>query len=183
MDCSLPDFSFLEIHQARTLEWVALLSSRGSSHPRNRTQISCNAGRFFMSEPPGKQVGLILSPSFLGATLHPPIFSLRIFLFFSDLFKCLLSCSFLTFNLIVCSIEIVRCPKGKDLIWSLLNPIKRTTQGSFFLSVSSSLHYLLNIERILVSFFFSPFSQAHLISHFCYFFLLSVKDVCVGFFF
>ena len=35
--------------QARILEWVALSSSRGSSQPRDRTQVSHIAGRFFTS--------------------------------------------------------------------------------------------------------------------------------------
>ena len=35
------------ILQARILEWVAMPSSRGSSQPRNRTQVSHTAGRFF----------------------------------------------------------------------------------------------------------------------------------------
>ena len=35
------------ILQARILEWVASSFSRESSQPRNRTQISCIAGRFF----------------------------------------------------------------------------------------------------------------------------------------
>ena len=35
------------ILQARILEWVAISSSRGSSQPRNRTQVSHIAGRFF----------------------------------------------------------------------------------------------------------------------------------------
>ena len=30
--------------QARTLEWVAMPFSRGSSQPRDRTQVSCIAG-------------------------------------------------------------------------------------------------------------------------------------------
>ena len=34
------------ILQARKLEWVAMPSSRGSSQPRNRTQVSCIAGWF-----------------------------------------------------------------------------------------------------------------------------------------
>ena len=37
------------ILQARILEWVALPFSRGSSQPRDRTQVSCIAGRFFTS--------------------------------------------------------------------------------------------------------------------------------------
>ena len=36
------------ILQARILEWVAISSSRGSSQPRNRTQVSHITGRFFI---------------------------------------------------------------------------------------------------------------------------------------
>jgi len=35
------------ILQARILEWVAMLSSRGSFQPRDGTQVSRTAGRFF----------------------------------------------------------------------------------------------------------------------------------------
>ena len=35
------------ILQARILEWVAMPSSRGSSQPKDRTQVSHLAGRFF----------------------------------------------------------------------------------------------------------------------------------------
>ena len=35
----------------RILEWVAMPSYRGSSQPRDRTQVSCVAGRFFTTEP------------------------------------------------------------------------------------------------------------------------------------
>ena len=41
MDCSLPGFSVHGILQARRLEWVAMLSSRGSSRPRDQTCVSC----------------------------------------------------------------------------------------------------------------------------------------------
>ena len=39
----------LGILQARILEWVAFPFSRGSSQPRNQTQVSHIAGRFFTS--------------------------------------------------------------------------------------------------------------------------------------
>ena len=42
------------ILQARTLESVAIPFSRGSSQPRNRTQISCTAGFSLPAEPQGK---------------------------------------------------------------------------------------------------------------------------------
>ena len=40
-DCSPPGSSVRGILQARVLEWVAMLSSRGSSQPRYRTCVSC----------------------------------------------------------------------------------------------------------------------------------------------
>ena len=46
-DCSPPGFSVHRILQARILEWVAISFSRGSSQPRDRTQVSCIAGRRF----------------------------------------------------------------------------------------------------------------------------------------
>ena len=48
MDCNLPGSSVHEILQARILEWVAIPSSRGSSRPRDQTQVSCIAGTFFI---------------------------------------------------------------------------------------------------------------------------------------
>ena len=36
------------ILQARILEWVTISSSKGSSQPRDRTQVSSIAGRLFM---------------------------------------------------------------------------------------------------------------------------------------
>ena len=47
MDCSPPASSTQGILQERILEWVAMPSSRGSSQPRDQTQVSCIAGRFF----------------------------------------------------------------------------------------------------------------------------------------
>ena len=40
MDCSLPGSSIHGIFQARILEWVAISFSRGSSQPRDQTQVS-----------------------------------------------------------------------------------------------------------------------------------------------
>ena len=47
MDYSPPGSSVHGISQARILEWVAISFSRRSSWPRDRTQVSCIAGRFF----------------------------------------------------------------------------------------------------------------------------------------
>ena len=48
MDCSPPGSSVHGIFQARTLEWAAISSSRGSSWPSDRTQVSCFADRRFI---------------------------------------------------------------------------------------------------------------------------------------
>ena len=47
MDCSLQGFSVHGILQARILEWVTISFSRGSSQPRDRTQVFRNGGRHF----------------------------------------------------------------------------------------------------------------------------------------
>ena len=45
--CNPMEYTVHGILQARILEWVAFPFSRGSSQPRDRTQVSCIAGRFF----------------------------------------------------------------------------------------------------------------------------------------
>ena len=47
MECSPPGSSVHGIFQARILEWVAISFSRGSVLPRNQTQVSRLACRFF----------------------------------------------------------------------------------------------------------------------------------------
>ena len=47
MDCNPPGSSVHGNLQAKIPEWVAISFSRGSSRPRNPTQVSCIAGRFF----------------------------------------------------------------------------------------------------------------------------------------
>ena len=57
MVCCPQGSSVHGISQARILEWVTLSFSRGSFWRRDRTRISyvsCLAGRFFTTEPPGK---------------------------------------------------------------------------------------------------------------------------------
>ena len=46
------------ILQTRILEWVAMPSSRGSSWPRDRTHVSCIAGRFFTVWPTREVLGV-----------------------------------------------------------------------------------------------------------------------------
>ena len=47
MDSSLPGSAVHGIFQARILEWAAISFSRGSSQPRDWTQVSCIADRRF----------------------------------------------------------------------------------------------------------------------------------------
>ena len=51
MDCSPPGSSVHGILQARILEWVAMPSFRGSSQPRDRTQVSCIADTLLYESP------------------------------------------------------------------------------------------------------------------------------------
>ena len=48
MDCRPPGSSVHGISQARTLEWVAISFSRGSSQPRGQTHISCLSCRWIL---------------------------------------------------------------------------------------------------------------------------------------
>ena len=47
VDCNPTGSSVHGILQARILEWVAIPFSRGSSQPRNQTQVFCITGRYF----------------------------------------------------------------------------------------------------------------------------------------
>ena len=47
--CDPIDYTVCGILQAKILEWVAFPFSRGSSQPRDQTQVSCIAGGSFTS--------------------------------------------------------------------------------------------------------------------------------------
>ena len=50
MGCSPPGSSAHGVSQARIPEWVVISSSRGTSQPRDQTDISCVVGGFFTVE-------------------------------------------------------------------------------------------------------------------------------------
>ena len=54
MNCSLKGSPVHRILQARILGWVAMPSFRGSSQPRDQTQVFCTTGRFFTNQSPEK---------------------------------------------------------------------------------------------------------------------------------
>ena len=84
-DCSPPGSSVHGILQAGILEWVAISFSRGSSHLRDWTQVSCVfyiAGECSTAEPPGKPKTCVSSVQFSSVaqsflTLCNPIVSIN----------------------------------------------------------------------------------------------------------
>ena len=69
MHCSPPGSSVHGVSQARILEWVAMLSSRGSSRPRDQTFLSCTGRHDSLPlAPPGKP-----SPTVFTIEKHPLI--------------------------------------------------------------------------------------------------------------
>ena len=71
MNCSTPGSSVRGIFQARKLECIATAFSRRSSQPRDRTHISCLAGRFFTTVPSDKPKEEV-RPYYLDSILSPP---------------------------------------------------------------------------------------------------------------
>ena len=71
IDCSLPGSSVHRILQAEILECIAFPFSRGSSQPKNQTQVSLTAGEgaepALPAEPPRKPI--LLSLSLIGVDL------------------------------------------------------------------------------------------------------------------
>ena len=70
MNCSPPGPSVYGIFPAIILEWVAVSYSRVSSQHRDWTHVSCIAGRFFTTEPPGKPFSI--TPSLYLLLFLPP---------------------------------------------------------------------------------------------------------------
>ena len=56
--CDPIDYTVRGVLQARILEWVAFPFSRGSSQPRDGTQVSCIAGDSLPAEPQGGPLSL-----------------------------------------------------------------------------------------------------------------------------
>ena len=95
MDCSLPSSSVHGIFQARVLEWVSISFSRGSSQPRDLTQVFHIACRCFTiwatSEAPNSYV--VKS----GSMIPPGLFSGLLWLF-----RLFCGCKFCIFIYSIC---------------------------------------------------------------------------------
>ena len=148
--CDPMDYPVHGLLQARTLEWIAFPFSRGSSQPRDRTQVSRIAGGFFTSWAPREaplwlsmlQIDFLSLEVVLRVVWHPAFLSLcivrciYILKFGSPIFqykKIVLSkaksCSkfFLYFpfrELIYLEFLIIRCEVGMPLPPRGLVPVK-----------------------------------------------------------
>ena len=85
MDCSPypPTQAPLSIGilQARILEWVTVPFSRGSYSPRNKTQVSCIAGRFFTIWATREVLSRWYEPEITNLFIYPTLFYITIFNF------------------------------------------------------------------------------------------------------
>ena len=77
VDCSPPGSSVRGISKISILEWVAISSSRGSPRPKDWTHVSCLAGRFFTTEPPGKPCFKLVTSN-MPSLLCQSIFNLKV---------------------------------------------------------------------------------------------------------
>ena len=74
VDCSPTGSSVHGLLQARILEWAAISFSRGSSQPRDWTQVSCIAGRHFnLWTIPTLAFSLIIKLKKNNITFHSPL--------------------------------------------------------------------------------------------------------------
>ena len=133
------------ILQARILEWVAVPSSRGSSQPRDRSQVSRTADDSLPSEPPGPE------------NLHFISFQIMLVLVSGqDLeHSCSLILSFWPFLIGKCIRNVTTSPNAKDeekgtllksvlvrLLWRLWNSECYTLRNPLEAGVCPQIHSL-----------------------------------------
>ena len=127
VDCSPPGSSVHGILQEGILEWVAISFSRGSSQPRDRTRVSCIAGRCFILWATRKAPGLLSSNVNFPGYASP--WSPR---FWSWWY--VLNCSFMSNTLWSHGLEPTRllCPwnsLGKNTVeWAAISSSKESSQ-------------------------------------------------------
>ena len=156
-DCSPPGSSIHGILQARRLEWVAILLSRGSSRPGDQTHVSASCvsciGRWSLSH-----LGIPHSPLFHGNFFSLSFSTLCLLPFFFFFFLSHLSCAILPPS-------CVPHPSRLPLWTSYLCPITVLSSASssspsnlcFSFSLSLSCISLFS-ECFLLSLSSSPFS-------------------------
>ena len=121
MGCSPPGQApFVHgIFQARILEWTAISFSRGSSQHRDRTCVTCIAGGFFTTEPPGKPLLMVFccfSVTKLSPNLCNPVdYSMprsSVLHCLQRLLKFMSTDSVLPFNCLIICLPFSYCPQS-----------------------------------------------------------------------
>ena len=134
MDCSPPGSSVHGILQARILEGVAISFSRRSSWPRNQTQVSCIAGRWFANWAMREAPSPSLEPIFQPASVKD---SYNILAFWVPRYLSIVC------NQSVSSVT-QSCP-------TLCNPMDCSIQASLSITNSQSLLKLMSTESVMPS--------------------------------
>ena len=70
VDCSPPSSSVHGIFQARMLKWAAISSSRASSPPRDRTQVSCIGKQILYHQTMRKDLSFLYQFTFIRVKLN-----------------------------------------------------------------------------------------------------------------
>ena len=135
MDCSLPGSSVHGFLQARILKWVAMASSRGSSWPRDQTQVSCIAGRFLTGWATRKPSLPLYYTSRSG--------TLKVFLFLPS---SVLVETFRTYSIYFCPFHFHCIPRFH---WEKLVLLFYSTKYFVFLCTVSSIQGILNLPLVL----------------------------------
>ena len=114
---------------ARILEWVAISSSRASSHPRDQIHISCIAGRIFTTDPSEKHVFRVLDPYQISDFQIFSLFTFLMVSFETLKFYILMKSNWYVFSFIACTSGTVSkkpLPNSRSLrfattfLWSIL---------------------------------------------------------------
>ena len=144
MACSLPGSSVPGIFQARGLEWVAISFSRGSSWPRDWTQVSHIAGRRFTIWATRKELNIynpyILNP-LKGSILLVCITPASLFKEMTNnspvVLRCVKEACFLTWG----PIQVHSCAQWclSSLFWSGTNTVWFCSSWRVFLVFSLTL--------------------------------------------
>ena len=135
------------------LEWASISFSRGSFWPRDRTHVSCIAGRFFTAEPLGKLIIFLLICSYNPLThVHCSCSSLPLFLYNRIWGVPIKSETKSTFPCLELETQVRFIFQWKAEMWSIKADIytytllenltpRRTTN-----SLQTQVHWILNVQ-------------------------------------
>ena len=143
---SLPGSSVHGIFQARVLEWVAISFSRGSSQPRDWTQVSHIVGRCFIIWATREAPKYILSKYTLEGSFALPILYLSLpiglffcFIFLHNPYPHILWCN-LFINILLSSVQLLSCVRFFATAWTAVCQASLSITNS---KMMSSNHLIL----------------------------------------